>query len=77
MQEVQLVHGRQPRSDLARHPLQQQDLRTPPQVLVAQVGLQVALKNTWVSGASKPAPHRAGELQGPATHRHGMTVTHT
>lgn len=48
VQEVQLVHGGQPRRDLARHPLQQHGLRVPPQVLLlaAQVSLQVALQKS-------------------------------
>lgn len=46
VQEVQLVHGGQPRGDLARHPLQQHGLRVPPNglLLVAQVCFQVALQ---------------------------------
>lgn len=46
VQEVPLVHGRQPRCDLARQPLQQHGLRVPPRRLwlaATQVSLQVAL----------------------------------
>ena len=48
VQEVQLVHGGQPRGHLTRHPLQQHGLRVPPHVLVlaAQVSFQVALQRS-------------------------------
>ena len=47
VQEMPLVHGRQPRCDLARQPLQQHGLRVPPRrrrLAATQVSLQVALQ---------------------------------
>lgn len=63
MQEVPLVHGRQPRCDLARQPLQQHGLRVPPRRLglaAAQVSLQIALrKPAQVSFQRGPGEQRA------------------
>lgn len=66
VQEVQLVHGSQPRRDLARHPLQQHGLRVPPHRLrlVAQVSFQVALRKatqfSFQRGPGRGLPERTG-----------------